>query len=214
MRSTWLFALLTTASLLATAGCGQMGPANNVQPLDEKATAVRLQATVYELRIPPEKIGELDAARLAKVDLANPPPEFGSSRALYVIDQKVSLAGDRVTVGTQEPMVTNTRMTDKGQRINTVQYSSVGAIVDFKAERAGPRLLQVNANIEVSAKTESGVEISPGVNSSVIRRATLSLKGPAELAKPTVLLSGDASSRDKDGKAVVYLARVVLTAGT
>ena len=42
----------------------------------------------------------------------------------------------------------------------------------------------------------------------------MSLKGSVELGKPSVLISGDASSRDKDGNAVVYVARLVLGAGS
>src|SRR4029453_8834733 len=99
----------------------------------------------------------------------------------------------------QEPMVTASRMTDRGQKVNTVQYNSLGAIIDFKGERLGPHQVQVTSTIEMSAKTDSPVEISPGVNSGVIRKATMSLKGPVELGRPRVLISGDASSRDKNG---------------
>jgi hypothetical protein len=207
-------AVVAFVCLVGVVGCASSSGQSKVavQALEEKASAVRLQATVFEMRLPPEKIGALDAMQLATMDLSKLPPEMGESRALYVVDQKVSLAGDRIMVGTQEPMVTNTRVTNTGQKINTVQYNSVGAIVEFKAERTGPRQLNVTSTIEVAAKTESSVEIGNGVNSSVIRKATLSLKGPVELGKPSVLISGDASSRDKDGKAVVYIARIVLGA--
>jgi hypothetical protein len=211
-----VLAIAASISLLSVVGCGRPPgpPAVTVQTLDEKSSAVRLQASIYELRVAPERIGELDAQKLATLDLAKPPPEVGESRPLYLIDQNVSLAGDRVMVGTNEPMVTNSRLTDRGQKINTVQYNSVGAIVDFKAERVGPRQLQVTSTIEMSAKTDSAVEISPGVNSGVIRKATMSLKGAVELGKPSVLISADASSRDKDGKAIVYVARLVLGVGS
>ena len=107
-------------------------------------------------------------------------------------------------------MVTSSRVTDRGQKVNTVQYNSV---VVFKGERMGPRQLQVTSTVEMSTRTESPVQISEGVTSSVIRKTNMSLKGPVELGKPSVLISADASSRDKDGKAVVYVVRLVLGAG-
>jgi hypothetical protein len=180
--------------------------------LDETATAVRLQATIYELRVPPAAIGALDAAMLAKADFAKPLPDIGEARALYRVDQRVSLTGDRIMVGSDEPTVTNTRMTDRGQRINSVQYSSVGAIVEFKAERTGPRELRVTSTIEMSTRTESPVKIADTVSSPVTRKAMLSLKGPVEVDEPSVLISADAASLDKDGKAVVYVARLVVGA--
>ena len=42
----------------------------------------------------------------------------------------------------------------------------------------------------------------------------MSLKGPVELGRPSVLIGADAPSRDKDGKAVVQVARLVLGAAS
>ena len=221
MRRSSVIAVVACVSLNALAGCG--GPREPlaradatpaVQALEEPSNAVRLQAAIYEIRVAPEQIGQLDAARLATADFSKLPPELGESRALYLVDQRVSLSGDRVMVGTDEPTVTSSRMTDRGQRMNTVQYNSVGAIVEFKAERTGPRQLQVTSTIEMSTKTESPVQMSEGITSSVIRKTTMSLKGPVELGKPSVLISADAASRDRDGKAVVYVARLVLGVGS
>ena len=201
--------------LIGVIGCG--GPsarpaAAQPQPLDQTPGAVRLQATIYEMRVPVEQIGALDAAQLAKADFTKPLPEFGDARALYRVDQSVSLSGDRIMVGTEEPTVTNTRLTDRGQKLNTVQYNSVGAIVTFKGERTGPRQLRVESTIEVAARTESPVQISNGIMSPVIRKANMSLKGPVQLGKTSVLISADAASLDKDAKAVVYVARLVVDA--
>jgi len=212
-----VFVAVTSIVLAGAIGCSHQSekPADATvshASLEETATAVRLQATIYEMRVPPQSVGTLDAAKLAKADFAKPLPEMGAARALYRVDQRVSLAGDRIMVGTDEPTVTNTRMTDRGQRINSVQYNSVGAIVEFKAERSGPRQLRVTSTIEMSTRTESPVKISDGVSSPVIRKATLSLKGPVELGETSVLISADAASLDKDGKAVVYVARLVVGA--
>ena len=213
MHRVSVVAVVACACLVAGVGCGGSWRAARVEPLEEGATAVRLQATIYEVRVAPDQVAKLDAARLAKRDLSKHPRELGQSKALYVVDQKVSLAGDRVMVGTQEPVVTNSRIMADGKTVNQVQYMDVGAVVEFKADRTGPRQLQVTSTIELEALTDSPVEPLPGVGSPVSRKATMSLKGPVELGKPTVLISGDASARDKDGNAVVYVARLVLGAG-
>jgi hypothetical protein len=216
-----LSVLGTMLSLLLVAAVGCGGPsgrsaavaARGAQPrLEKTATAVRLQATIYEMRVPPERIAALDAAKLAKADFAKAPPDLGQPRALYRIDQRVNLSGDSIVVGTQEPMVTSTRVTDSGKKVSSVSYNSVGAIVDFKAERRGPRRLQVTSTIELSSRTESPVTISDGVTSPVIRKANMSMKGPVNLGEASVLVSADASSLDKDGKAVVYVVRLVVGA--
>src|SRR5436309_96255 len=58
-----MFAAILSLSLLV--GCNAPGgqPAVAVKSLDEKATAVRLQAVVYELRVAPEQLASFDAAR-------------------------------------------------------------------------------------------------------------------------------------------------------
>jgi len=207
---------ISTAALscfLVLAGCNQGGGTSTtaqVQPLAENATAVRLEATIYQIRMPADKIAELDATRLAAADFSQPLADLGQPVALYRVDQRVSLAGDKIVVGTQEPMVTNTRMTDRGQRINSVQYNDVGALFAVKGERAGPRELRVTLDIELSTSTDSPVQVSEGVSTPVIRKSVMSLKGPVDLGKPALLISADASSRDKDDKAVVHVTRVVL----
>lgn len=224
LRSGQICALLVAASLLG--GC-QSGPRSQAQgdprqpssvdepppdvaPLDETAGAVRLRATIYELRVPADAIDQLDAARLAEADFAEPLPGLGDPRALYRVDQTVSLAGDQIVVGAEEPTVTNTRVTDRGQTLSRIEYSSLGAIVAFNAERTGPRGLRVTCTIELSAKSDGPAANSGGMTHPVIRRANMSLKGPVELGETSVLISADASSLDKDGNAVVYVARLVV----
>lgn len=184
----------------------------DVELLDESTGAVRLQAAVYELRVPADQVTRLDAAQLAGTDFSKFPPDMGEARTLYVVDQRVSLAGDKVMVGSNEPSVTNTRVMANGKTLSSVQYSQVGAIIDFKGERTGPRELAVTSKVEVSANSDSGVEMAEGITTPVTRSAKMSLQGPVELGKPVALVSGDATSRDADGRAVVFVTRMVLGA--
>jgi hypothetical protein len=108
------------------------------------------------------------------------------------------------------PIVTNTRVTDKGQTVNTVQYASTGALFSIAGKAAGAGGGEVDLNIQVSSSGDVSAAISDKVKAPLMRRATLSHKGPFEARKPFVVLSVDAGSADKDGKAVAYIGRVTL----
>ena len=175
-------------------------------PLDEEAKSVRFQATIYEMRMPPERIGSLDAAQLAAVDFDAVPPSLGDPpKALYRIDQYVSLAWDRVVISSDEQSATDTGIADR-------KPNPLGVSIDFRATRIGPRRLDVTSKVELSVKTDGGAAVAEGAPAAIIRKTTLGLKGPVELGWPSVLISADASARDKDGKAVVYVARIILGA--
>jgi hypothetical protein len=206
------FSFVAVMSALLVAGCAKSSHPRVEAPqtLEETATAVRLQVTIYELRVLPAKIGELDAAKLATSDFSKPLPDFGEAKPLYRVDQKVSLSGDRVMMGKEEPMVTNTRTNDRGQRISAFQMANVGAIIEFKADRRGPSSLQVTSSIEMSAKSDSTTKASEGFTPATIRRVTMSLKGPVTLNEPSVLISADATSLDENQKAIVHVARLVV----
>jgi hypothetical protein len=181
-----------------------------VQP----ATA-RLEATIYEVRVPPAKVGDLDATLLA--DAASLPRAlevFGSAKVLYKVDQVMDLAKDAVEVGTRQPTVTATRMTDAGRAVSTVQYQQVGAIFQVSRAAAEPPDGQgdVQVDIEISALTESGAAISEGVPAMSVRNARMVHRAPLVLGRPFILLTVDAASKDAQGNAVAYVCRAVFLA--
>ena len=176
-------------------------------------TSARFQATVYETRVPEKGIDAFDAKSLAAkagtaADLQKALAACGKTKVLYQVDQTVNLAEDRIHIGKREPFVTNTRRTERGPSINTVQYERVGVIFEVAGKPTAGGL-DATVRIEMSALTESGTKISENVNAATVRSIELGHNGPVQLGKPVVLVSLDASSKDADGNAVAYVCRIV-----
>jgi beta-lactamase regulating signal transducer with metallopeptidase domain len=186
------------------------GPGPGGAPTVGEGPTCTFDATVYDVRIPVDKIGKLDVEALAKSAESAEAFEktlasLGTTKPMYRASQSVRLAGDTITIGSQVPVVTNTRVTDKGQAINTVQYSSVGAVFSLAGKAT-----DLDLGIQVSSASDAGAAVSDKVTAPVMRRVTLSHKGPFQPRKPLVLVSVDGDSPDKEGKAVAYIGRIIL----
>ena len=92
--------VIFVAAVAAFAGCGEaraQATTPSAPAAAEAPATTRLQATLYEVRVAPESIATLDAARLAReADFAKALDALGKKRILYAVDQKVNLAGDRL----------------------------------------------------------------------------------------------------------------------
>jgi hypothetical protein len=174
-----------------------------------------LDATIYDVRLPVDQIGRLDVDALAKASETAEAFEkalaaLGTTKPMYRANQSVRLSGDTITIGSEVPVVTNTRMTDKGQAINTIQYQSTGALFTIAGKVGAPGGADLDLTIQVASTSDGGAPINDAVRAPIMRRATLSHKGPFQPQKPFVVLSVDASSADKDGKAVAYIGRITI----
>lgn len=172
-------------------------------------------ATIYDLRLPVDQIGKLDAASLTKASegvdgFEKALAALGNARPIYRADQSVRLAGDTLNISSQVPVVTSTSTGRNGQPIQSYQYMSVGALFNLAGKAGAGGGSDMDLNIQVAAVSDVLWAIDKGVNAPVMRTATLSHKGDFRPGKPFVLVSVDASSTDKDGKAVAYVARVVV----
>jgi len=217
----------------AAAGCTEAETRSDgalaVQPGAPATLAPQhFRATVYEVRIPPEMIGTLDAkaleAKAHDVAITLPKPEdptaflkaletIGPTKALYQVDQSVNPAMDTINIGERVPFVTSSAIvTSSGAQRNTIQYQQVGAIFRFSSNPAGSsgRRIDLRQEVDVSGVTDSGVAIAPGVQAIAIRSCIMHVTGPVELKRPFVFLSADASVKDAEGKAVAYICRAVL----
>ncbi len=190
---------------------GGFGVTGDEPPVMGVGPTCAFGATIYELRIPPDKIGLLDATAL---DAAAATPagfekalaDLGTSRPLYHTDQTVRLASDTIMIGTQVPIVTNSQVTARGQVINTVRYQSIGAGFSIAGRMAGPDKIECDLKIELSALSDK--QPKDVIGKTLFRSATLSHNGVAHPNKPFVVLSADAANTDDDGKALVYVAKV------
>jgi len=176
-------------------------------------TSARFQATVYETRVPEKGIGAFDATSLAAKaataeDLQKALAACGKTKVLYQVDQTVNLTEDRIHIGKREPFVTNTRRTERGPTISTIQYEDVGVIFQIAGKPTASGL-DATVRIEMSALTDSAKKISENVNAVTVRTVELGHNGPVQLGNPVVLVSLDASSKDADGNAIAYVCRIV-----
>jgi len=174
-------------------------------------------ATIYDVRLPADKIGLIDrdvlnAAAATPAAFEKALAELGTARPLYHTDQTVRLASDTITIGTQTPIVTSSRMDNNGRALNSIQYQQTGANFAIAGKHDDADRIECDLQIQLSAVAASSEEIAPNVKASLFRTATMSHKGAVRAKEPFVVLSADAASADENGKAVVYIARITLGA--
>jgi general secretion pathway protein D len=86
-----------------------------------------------------------------------------------------------ITVGQTLPFITNTRITDTGQTINTVEYSDIGIILRVTPFITSDNNVEMIVSPEISSLTDQTVPISTGVSAPVI----------AKRAADTVVVTGN-----------------------
>jgi hypothetical protein len=194
---------------------GSSGP--QVPPVPGEDPTCALDATIYDVRLPVDQIGRIDLEALARASTTaagfeKALAELGTTQPLYRANQSIRLAGDNITIGTSMPYVTNSSMGRNGQAVNSVSYTSVGAQFNLSGKTGVTGSIELDMSIQVSSLTDSTAEIASGVKAPMFRNATMSHKGMVEASRPFVVVSVDAASRDADGKAVAYIARITLGA--
>jgi hypothetical protein len=210
--------VVLAAAMLA--GCAE-GPAAGQAgaPVPLKPSSVQFQAVVYETNLAPDKTGAIDAkaltAQAAKpADLQAALAKLGPTRIAYQAYQPVSLSSETlINIGGRRPFVTNTRLTEGGRQINTVQYENFGAVFKLFCEPAKDcpgRMLKIRMNAEMSGMGDSKVEVSKSVTAKTIRQVRANYDGIIEVARPFLLITVDSSSGAEE-QAVAYVCRIVLS---
>jgi len=218
----WILGVVLLAmSALSCAGIPCMsltrGRAKPPEPIPADASSARFRATVFELRIPDNRIAQFDAQLIGSKtgtaeDFEKALKKFGEVKVLYRVDQAVSLKeADKIAVMSKVPVVTARRKAAGGQAINSVQYQEVGVIFRFAepskgaATRSGHQL-----DMDLAVAGDSATPITPGVIAPNFRSVQMSQGGLTEFRKPYVMASIDSATRDKDQTSVAYICRVVL----
>ncbi|MFW6059131.1 MAG: type II secretion system secretin GspD [Phycisphaeraceae bacterium] len=113
--------------------------------------------------------------------------------ALEVLSRPYILTRDNqqatIHVGEQVPFITNTRVTDTGQTINTIEYRDVGIILGVTPQINDEGLVVLNVSQELSALQASTVPISENLNASLIAQRTAETR-VAVGNRQTVVLGG------------------------
>jgi hypothetical protein len=186
-------------------------------PVPGSGPTCTLDATIYDVRLPVDKIGQLDVEALTRASATAAAFEkalaaLGASKPLYRADQSVRLSGDTITIAAQTPYVTNSQITQTGQTINSVSYTQIGTLFTIAGKAGAGGEIELDLSIQVSAISDSGTPISTNVNAPMFRSAMIARKGPVEAKVPFVVVSVDAANVDAKGNAVAYIARVTLGA--
>lgn len=75
-----------------------------------------------------------------------------------------------ITVGQEIPFITNSRVTDSGQTINTIRYDDIGIILEVTPHITAERLVQLDVAPEISTLTADTVPISDTADARVIAK--------------------------------------------
>jgi general secretion pathway protein D len=97
---------------------------------------------------------------------------LATSNKLDVLSRPYILATDNqlaeIAVGSLVPLVTDSRTTDTGETLNTVQYKQIGIIVDVTPHINPDGLVIMDVAPEISDLSSSSIQTSPGVSSPII----------------------------------------------
>ncbi len=100
-----------------------------------------------------------------------------SQGRLEILSRPQILASDNqqatINIGQRVPFITNSRITDDGTTINTIQYQEIGIILDVTPRINPDGFVKLEVRPEISSLAESTVPISEGVNAIIVnnRRA-------------------------------------------
>jgi general secretion pathway protein D len=112
---------------------------------------------------------------------------------LDVLSRPYILASDNqlasITVGQEVPFVTNSRITDDGQTINTIQYGDVGIILDVLPHINRDGLVIMDVAPEISALTSTSIPVSELVSAPVIAKRSAQSRVAIENGQ-TIVIGG------------------------
>jgi len=95
-----------------------------------------------------------------------------SSGRLEVLSRPQILASDnqqaQINVGQQVPFIRNSRITDTGDVLNTIEYEDVGIILVVTPRINPDGFVRLEVSPEISSIAESTVQVSEGVNAIVV----------------------------------------------
>ncbi|HAV61107.1 MAG TPA: hypothetical protein DCY13_01920 [Verrucomicrobiales bacterium] len=102
-----------------------------------------------------------------------------------------------ITVGQRVPFITNSRITDQGQTINTLQYEDIGIILRVTPFISSDNMVEMIVSPEISALSDRTVPISDTVSSPVIDKRAADTVVVTESGR-TIVIGGLISSQKTD----------------
>lgn len=102
------------------------------------------------------------------------------------------------------------RIANDPRRVNSVSYTSIGAQFHLEGSVENNKAIKLKLNIQLSVMSESTTTLSDAIKAPIFSNTTLVQNGPVEPNKPFVIMSIDSATRDADGAATAYIARINL----
>ncbi|HNS31493.1 MAG TPA: type II secretion system secretin GspD [bacterium] len=116
----------------------------------------------------------------------------------------------KITVGQRVPFITNSRMTDTGQTINTIQYQDIGIILTVTPHINPAGLVILDVTPEISALTGTTVPISENVDAPVFAKRSATSRVAIQDGQ-TIVIGGLMEDRKtEDIKKVPFLGDIPL----
>ncbi|MDK2971074.1 MAG: ral secretion pathway protein [Candidatus Sumerlaeota bacterium] len=94
-----------------------------------------------------------------------------------------------ITIGQEVPFIRNSRVTDSGQTINTIEYEDIGIILEVTPHITPDRLVEMEVAPEISTLTSESVAITDTTDARVIAKRSASTRVVVADGK-TVVIGG------------------------
>jgi general secretion pathway protein D len=103
---------------------------------------------------------------------------LASQGKMDVLSRPYILASDNqesiITVGQEVPFITNSTTNDLGNIINTIQYQSIGIILDVTPHLNPDGLVILDVSPQISSQSDQSVQIQAGINAPVFNNTSAS----------------------------------------
>ncbi len=124
-----------------------------------------------------------------------------SQGRLEMLSRPQILASDNQTatinVGQRVPFITNSRVTEDGTTINTIQYEDVGILLDVIPRINPDGFVNLEVHPEISALDDSTVPISEGVNAIIVNSRSAETTVTVQDGH-TIIIGGLITTTDRD----------------
>ena len=120
---------------------------------------------------------------------------------LEVLSRPQIMASDNqmatINIGQRVPFITNSRVTENGTTLNTVQYQQIGIILNVIARINPDGFVKLTVAPEISSLSEASVDISPGVKAIIINSRSAETTVTVQDGH-TIVIGGLITTRDSN----------------
>ena len=175
-------------------------------------------ATVYDVRLSADQIGRLDVDALTKAAATSESFEkalaaLGPTRPLYRANLPVSFDEEQyVIIDNDMPAAAGNPATSPGKAMGLKPSGNPGAVFDLLAKEGDAGTINLLMSIDASILVEVSTPGTATAHAPVVRTAKIYQQRFVAPDRPFLFVNADAATLDANGKAVAFIARVILGA--